>query len=202
MWFLTVSSELIGHSQGCGLCYQNIEQSLSRDFTTALDSSSLGNQYMKRSPSAKSELRMLPRVTASEDNVFDGYRRVQVIFSSIPTDSVSDRPFAAFPGFVALFRTATKGQLLYLTDMRDIGTRICDYTNRQGNIPQLSFAGIKKWHKQMAEEHSILQQAVSQLMRRICNDERSTMLIKHILQSMRTFLSLLAHSVTNQPGDA
>lgn len=192
MWFLTVSSKLIDHSQGCGLCYQNIKQSLSRDSMAALDSSSLANRYMNRSPSAASELRILPHVTASEGTVFDGYRRVQVIFSPIscmPTDPISDRSFAAFPDFVSLFRTATKGQLVYLTDMREIGTRICDYTNRQGNIPQLSFAGIKKWHKQMAEEQSILQQAVSQLMQRICNDERSTMLTKHILQSIITFLS-------------
>lgn len=194
---LIISSELIGHSQECGLCYQNIKPSLGGGPhpSAALCSSNLVKRFMNQSLSEKLEARISPHVAASDDTVFDGYRRVQVIItsiSSIQTDSVSDIPYEAFPKFVALFRTATKGQLLYLTDMRELGTRICDYLNRQGNIPQLSFAGIKRWHKQMAEEQSILQQAVAQLVHRICKDERSTMLIKHIFQSIE--MSILGRS--------
>lgn len=190
--FLIVSSKLISHSQGCGLFYQNIKPSMNEAWpwpnsATALDSSSLIRRFMNRSPSGKPEPSILPRVAAPEDIVFDGYRRVQVIFTSsgsIQTDSMSDRPFEAFVKFVALFSSTTEGQLLYLTDMREIGTRISDYSHRQGNIPPLSFAGIKRWHKQMAEEQSLLQHAVAQLMHRLCKDEKSITLIKYILQSI------------------
>lgn len=186
-------SELIIHSQGCGLCYQNIQPSMGRvwpwsDPAAALYSSSMIERFMNQSPSGKFEPRILPRIAASEEILFDGYRRVQVIFTSsspIQTDPVCARPFEAFPKFVALFSGATKGQLLYLTDIREIDTRISDYSQRQGNIPPLSFAGVKRWHKQMAEEQSLLQHEIAQLMQRICNDEKRIMLIKYIFQSMK-----------------
>ena len=200
MRFPIVSSELIRYSQGCGLCYQNINPSMSGGRSwphsaATLCSSSTIERVMNKRLSGKFEPRILPRVRGSEDSVFDGYRRVQVIFTpsnSIPMDLGSDRPLEAFPKFVALFNGATEGKLLYLADMKEMGTRISNYSHRQGNIPPLSFAGIKRWHKQMAEERSLLQHDIAQLMQGICSDEKSTMLIQYIFQS--TEVSTLGHS--------
>ena len=186
MQSLTVSTELISHSQECGLCYQNIEQSLSKYSTVALDSSSLVKRFMNQSARGKPGSETHSHIATSEGTLFDGYRRVQVIFTSIGSiqkDSVLSHPIEAFPNFVALFRTATKGQLPYLADLKQIGLSISDYNNRQANIPQLSLVETKRWHKQMAEELLLLQQAVSQLMHKICADERSARLLKHIYQS-------------------
>lgn len=186
MQSLTVSTELISHSQECGLCYQNIEQSFDKYSTVALDSGSLVKRFMNQSLRAKPDPETHPHVATSEGTLFDGYRRVQVIFtsiSSIQTDSMFNHPIEAFPNFVALFRTATKGQLPHLADLKQIGLSISDYNNRQGNIPQLSLVETKRWHKQMAEEFVLLQQSVAQLMDRIYADERSTRLLKHIYQS-------------------
>lgn len=187
MQFLTESTELIGHSQGCGLCYQNIKRSFDEDSAAAVDSNSLIKRFMNQSARGKPDPKTHSREAVPEGTLFDGYRRVQVIFTAtnyIQTGFLSNPPLEAFLNFVALFRTATKGQLLHLTYMREIATRIRDYINRQGNIPQLSFAGIKKWHKQMVEEQLVLKQTVAQFMCMIGTDERSTMLIKHIFQSM------------------
>ena len=186
MQSFTVSTELISHSQECGLCYQNIEQSFNKYSTVALDSSSLVTRFKNQTARGKPDPESHAHVATSEGTLFDGYRRVQVIFASIgsiQTDSVLSHPIEAFPNFVALFRTATKGQLPYLADLKQIGLSISDYNNRQGNIPQLSLVETKRWHKQMAKEILLLQQAVAQVMHKICADERSAKLLKHIYQS-------------------
>lgn len=198
-----LSSELINYSQKCGLCYQNIKPSINGGWplphsAAALCSSSAIKRLMNQSPNGKFERRNPPRVATSEDIAFDGYRRVQVIFTpshSFQTDPVSNQPFEAFLKFVTLFHDVKEEQMLYLADMREMETRISDYSYRQGNIPSLSFAEIKKWHKQMAEEHSCLQHAVAELMHTICSNPKRTMLVKHIFQSTET--TTLLHPFRN-----
>lgn len=191
---LILCSELIFDSQGCGLCYQNINPSLVGgwpwlDPATALYSS----KTIERLVHARGRFgpRVLSRVAASEEIIFDGYRRVQVIFTSVQTDSGSSHPFDAFPKFVGLFGGALEGRLPYLADMREMESRVQEYCQSQGDIPPLSLAETKRWHKRMAEEQSVLGHEMDQLMQTICSDERSSVLIKYIFRSMNACYLLI-----------
>ena len=164
------------------------------DCAAALYPSKMTEQFMTQPLAGKSGRNILPRMPTSEDVLFDGYRRVQVIFTSsslITIDSLSPRPLEAFSKFVGLFSVAIEGRLPYLTEMREIGSRINERSQREGDVPPMSLAEVKRWHRQMAKEESLLQHDVAQFTHRMCNDEKSIMLVKYVLQSM---IDLLGHS--------
>lgn len=169
------------------------------DPATALYSSKMIERFMRQHNSGSFGPRILPRVAASEEIIFDGYRRVQVIFTSIQTDPLSPRPFDEFHKFVGLFGGTIEGRLPYLTDMREMESRIKDYSQSQGDIPPLSFAEIKRWHKQMAEEQSVLQHEMDQLMQTIYSDEKSHTLIDYIFRSMNAVIYSLVDHLSDIP---
>lgn len=144
-------------------------------------------RFMSQPSSEKFKPREPRRKTGSETVLFDGYRRVQVIFTSsslIQANSRSPQSLEAFAKFVGLFRGATEERLSYLIDMREIESRIDDYFQYQGKIRRLSSAEKQKWDKQMAIEEPWLRHDMDQLWYKIRNDPRSIWMIEYLYQSM------------------
>ena len=114
------------YCHSCGLCYQNVQAISKRDWNRQPPHSEIrisGEEipYMLRQPGKEPEIKVFRPTDDSEDEIFEGYKRVQLV--SQPLDLLDVKYPALqliedFSRFAELLKGAPEDASVYLSDIR------------------------------------------------------------------------------------
>lgn len=182
-------------SQACGLQYQNVQaiskqsREWDRHFPKGVTINVGGDEipYLLRHTTKKPELKVF-RPTKSGDEIFEGYRRVQIVSQSI---ALLDQRFPAlqlvgdFCHFAELVADVPHSISPYSNEIRMLHSRATKYILQQdGNFPAFSsFSHIEKLRKRLTLESLELRQDIDKLVRLLCEDPDTKDLVRYIKQS-------------------
>lgn len=123
-----------------------------------------------------------------EEDFFESYRRVQVISQPITlfqTNQFPPQRLESFRHFIQLFPDSQRGNLPYITEMKKMQTRINEHLSHTHNMPAFSsFARIKRWQRQLAEESALLCEDIDRLFNAIRDDLESSKLLDYLAKRM------------------
>lgn len=180
--------------QECGLCYQNVQaiSSRSRDWKRHLPSSrneiSVAGEeipYLLRQPGKDPELRVFRPIRESEDEIFEGYRRVQLVSQSL---DLLDGKYPAlqliedFCRFAELLKGVAENTSPFLPDIQSLHARAVQHILQQrSSFPAFaSFSQIERVRMRLARETSDLRQEIDKLVQHLYNDPDTIHLMYYI----------------------
>lgn len=136
----------------------------------------------------KPETRIFSPTAETEEDFFASYRRVQVISQPITlfqTNQFPPQRLESFCHFVQLFPESKRDILPYVTELKQMQTRINEHLSHTNNMPAFSsFSRIKLWQRQLAEESALLCKDIDRLFKTIQDDVESIRLLEHLAKSM------------------
>ena len=136
----------------------------------------------------KPETKIFSSATEIDEDFFDSYRRVQVISQPITlfqTNQFPPQRLESFRHFIQLFSDSNRDILPYITEMRQMRTRINEHLSRMNNMPAFSsFSRIKRWQNQLTEEATVLSEDIDRLFNAIRDDVESSRLIEYLEKRM------------------
>ena len=183
------------HCPACGLQYQNI-QAISKQssewnyhFPEGAIVSIGGEEipYLLRHPKREAELKVFRPCTESEDEFFDGYRRVQIVSQSL---ALLDQRFPAlsliedFVRFAGLVHDVPDGVSSYKDEIMQLHDRAMKYIwEQQNNVPAFSsFSHIEQMRKSLTKISQRLRLDIDFLVRKLCEDPETKQLMCYIKQ--------------------
>jgi hypothetical protein len=178
------------YCQACGLCYQNIQASSSRDWDGHIFNGHVriaGEEipYVVRQPGMKPEMKVFRPIKEPEDDLFEVFRRVQLV--SQPIDLLNARYPALqliedFSRFAELLEGIPDSTSVHLEDVQVLGKRAVEHLLQQrSNFPRFaSFAQFEQARKHLAKESLQLRQDIDSLVQNLYNDENTKLLVKYI----------------------
>ena len=189
------------HCHACGLCYQNVRaiSKASREWDPNMSSeSSLSGDdipYIHRSPGKEPEIKFFRPAQEAEDELFDGYRRVQLVSQSL---NLLDARFPAlqliedYCRFAELLEGVPDDMSAFVPDIRNLCTRAIEHLQQQrSSFPTFaSFSQIAQVRKGLAQESLDLRRAIDKLVYNLYNDSDTKELMKYVKRSMSSFLSV------------
>lgn len=179
----------------CGLCYQNVQaiSTRSRDWkqhlpSSRLDSISVAGEeipYLLRQPGKDPELKVFRPVRESEDEVFEGYRRVQLVSQSL--DLLDGR----YPALQLIEDFCRFGELLkgvaddtspFIPDLRRLHARAVQHILQQrSSFPAFaSFTQIERVRMRLDKESRTLRHEIDKLVQYLYNDRETEELMTYI----------------------
>lgn len=183
------------HCRACGLCYQNV-QALSRrsrewDPNISAEISVSGDDipYLQRQRGREPEMKIFRPTQEAEDELFDGYRRVQLVSQSL---DLLDGNFPAlqliedFCRFAELLKGVPDETSAFVPDIRNLGVRTVQHLLRQlSSFPAFaSFSQIAEVRRRLGQESLDLRREIDNLVYNLYNDSDTKQLMKYVKQSM------------------
>lgn len=182
------------HCKECGLYYQNVQaiSSRSRDWKRHLPSShndvSVAGEeipYLLRQPGKDPELRVFRPIRESEDELFEGYRRVQLVSQSL---DLLDGKFPAlqliedFCRFAELLKGVAEDISPFLPEIQDLHARTVQHILQQrSSFPAFaSFSQIEQVRRLLAKESQNLRQEIDKLVQHLYNDPDTKDMMNYI----------------------
>lgn len=178
------------YCQACGLCYQNLQAISRRDWSRQLPNHEIpvaGDEipYLLRQPGKEPELKVFRPTKESEDELFEGYRRVQLV--SQPLNLLD----AQYPGlqliedfgrFAELLKGVPSDTSIYLSEIHQLHARAIQHLLQQrSNFPAFaSFSQIEQARKHLAKGSIELRQDIDRLVQNLYNDPDTKELMKYI----------------------
>ncbi|KAL9102759.1 MAG: hypothetical protein Q9163_002121 [Psora crenata] len=191
----------------CGLHYEKIQAIAkeSEDWETHLPNGQNGDiegeqiPYILRHRQKQPELKVFRPPKEAEDELFEGYRRIQIVSQPL---ALLDSMFPAlqliedFIHFAELVDDVPLHISPYRSNIVDLHTRAKDFVRRRdGDIPAFSsFAYIERTRKRLTEESLTLRHCIDILVRNLCNDPDTKVLVKYIKQSKSSGIRERSHS--------
>lgn len=187
------------HCRACGLCYQNV-QAISRrsrewDPNLAAELSVSGDDipYIQRQRGKEPEMKVFRPTQEAEDELFDGYRRVQLVSQSV---DLLDGKFPAlqliedFCRFVGLLEGVPDDMSNFVPEIRNLGARAVQHLAQQhsSSPPFASFSQIAQVRRRLGQESFDLRTKIDKLVYNLYNDSDTKKLMKYVKQSMSPFL--------------
>ena len=178
------------YCQTCGLCYQNVQAISRREWDGQLPNRHVriaGEEipYVVRQPGMEPELKVFRPIEEPEDDLFEGYRRVQLV--SQPIDLLDARYPALrliedFSRFAELLKGVPDNTSAYLEDVRLLSRTAVQHLLQQRSIfPAFaSFSQLEQACKHLAQESLDLRQEIDSLVQNLYNDEDTKDLMKYI----------------------
>lgn len=178
------------YCRACGLCYQNIQAISRREWGEQLTDRHIqiaGEEipYVVRQPGKEPELKVFRPIENPEDDLFEGYRRVQLV--SQPVDLLDARYPAlqlieAFSRFAGLLKSVPDNTSAYVDDIRVLGKRAVQHLLQQrSNFPAFaSFSQLEQARKNLAQASLDLRQDIDRLVQNLYNDQDTKALMKYI----------------------
>ena len=167
----------------CGLQYENVQaiSARSHEWTSHFPEGAtvaIGGEeipYLLRRPRKEAELKVFQPSPESEDEFFEGYRRVQIVAQSL---SLLDLRFPAlllikdFIHFALLVRGVPDGVSSYKDEILQLEDRAMKYIwDPQNNIPPFSsFAFIEEMKNSVTKVSQLLRRDIDSLVRKLCED--------------------------------
>ena len=188
-------SETQVYCHGCGLEYENVQainqrsQDWDANFPSNSDVKISGDDipYLLRHPERKAELKVFHPLKESEDEIFEVYRRVQIVSQSL---ALLDTRFPAlmliedFIRFADLVREVSPGVSPYEGEILDLSDRAQIYIReKQSNLPPFSsYSFIAQKQKGLTKASKYLRQDIDILVRKLCEDPSTADLMTLITQ--------------------
>lgn len=182
------------HCRACGLCYQNV-QAISRrsrewDPNVAEEVSMSGDDipYIQRQQGKEPEMKVFRPSQEAEDELLDGYRRVQLVSQSL---DLLDGKFPAlqliedFCRFAELLEGVPGDMSDFVPDIRNLRTRAVQHLLQQrSSFPAFaSFSQIAQVCGRLGQESLDLRKEIDKLVYNLYNDSDTRKLMKYIKQS-------------------
>ena len=178
------------YCQSCGLCYQNVQAISNREskfqlFERDIDVSGEDIPYMLRYPGKEPELKLFRPTRDSEDEMFEGYRRVQLVSQHL--DLLNTR----YPGlqliedfcrFAELLQGAPDHSSQFLTHIHFLhGRAIQHLLEQKSSFPAFaSFSQVEQVRKESKLESLNLKSDIDRLVQDLYNDPDTKDLMKYI----------------------
>ena len=184
------------HCRRCGLCYQNV-QAISKRFDNGLLPDGRNRElstadweipYILRQPGKEPELKTFRPIKKSEDELFHGYRRVQVVAQSL---DLLDARYPAlqliqdFCRFGELLKGVPEDTSAYIPDIRSLHARAVQHMLQQrSSFPAFaSFWQIESVRGVLAEESLDLRKSIDLLVQELYNDQDTKALMGYMKDS-------------------
>ena len=187
------------HCRACGLCYQNI-QAISRrsrewDSNLHTEISASGDDIPYIQLGKEPEMKVFRPPQEAEDELFDGYRRVQLVSQSL---DLLDERFPAlqliedFCRFAELLKGVPDDTSAFVEEIRKLRARAIQHLLQQrSSFPAFaSFSQIAQVRESLGKESLELRKEIDKLVYNLYNDSDTKELMKYVEQSM---LPLLSH---------
>ena len=184
------------YSHVCGLFYQNVqaisknskewEQHFPKDENIKIEGEQI--PYIIRHPQKKPELKAFRPPKETEDELFEGYRRILVVSQPL---ALLDPMFPAlqliedFVHFAELVEGVPLHISPYRSDIKELHIRAKDFIRQRDNdFPAFSsFSHIEQMRKRLTAESLTLRHYIDNLIRNLYNDPETKILVKYIRQS-------------------
>ena len=190
------------HCHACGLCYQNV-QAISRrsqewDLTLPAEISVSGDDipYIQRQRGKEPEIKVFRPTQEAEDELFDGYRRVQLVSQSL---DLLDGQFPAlqliedFCRFAELLEGVPVDTSAFVPEIRNLRVRAVQHLLQQrSSFPAFaSFSQIAQVRRLLGQDSVDLRKEIDKLVYNLYNDSDTKELMKYVKQSMSPSLGNL-----------
>ena len=178
------------HCQSCDLCYQNVQALSKRDWNQQfpnVDIRVTGEEipYMLRQPGKEPEIRVFRPTEGSEDELFEGYRRVQLV--SQPLDLLDARYPALqliedFCRFAELLKNIPDDVSAYIPDILNLHMRSVQHISKQQkSFPAFaSFSQIEEAREHLAQESVALRRDIDKLIQNMYKDPDTKVLMRYV----------------------
>lgn len=191
------------HCRACGLCYQNVQAISSRsrewDPNLSAEVSMSGDDipYIQQQSGKRPEIKVFRPTQEAEDELFDGYRRVQLVSQSL---DLLDGKFPAlqliedFCRFAELLKGVPDDTSAFVPDIRDLSARAVQHLLQQrSSFPAFSsFSQIEQVRRRLGQESLDLRKQIDKLVYNLYNDTDTKELMKYVKQSMSASLGHLS----------
>lgn len=182
------------HCRTCGLCYQNV-QAISRrspewDPHLPVQFSVSGDDipYIQRQRGRQPELKVFRPTQEAEDELFDGYRRVQLVSQSL---DLLDGKFPAlqliedFCRFAELLKGVPEDTSAFVPEIRALSARAVQHLLQQrGSFPAFaSFSQIAQVRRGLGQESLELRKEIDRLVYNLYNDSDTKELMRYVKQT-------------------
>ena len=182
------------HCRACGLCYQNV-QAISKgsrewdpNLPTEVSVSGDDIPYIQRQ-GKELEMKFFRPTQEAEDEIFDGYRRVQLVSQSL---DLLDEKYPAlrlledYCRFAELLKGVPDEMSAYVPDIRNLRARANQHLQQQrSSFPAFaSFSQIAQVRERLRQESLDLRQDIDKLVYNLYNDSDTKELMKYVKHSM------------------
>ena len=191
------------HCRACGLCYQNV-QAISRrsrewipDLPAEVRVTGDDIPYIQRQQGREPEIKVFRPTEEAEDELFDGYRRVQLVSQSL---DLLDGKFPAlqliedFCRFAELLKGVPDDMSAFVPEIRKLSARAVQHLllQRKSFPAFASFSQIAQVRGRLGQESLDLRKEIDTLVYNLYNDSDTKELMKYIKQSTPPFLGHLS----------
>ncbi|KAF6230035.1 hypothetical protein HO133_004373 [Letharia lupina] len=179
------------HCRACGLCYQNV-QAISRrsrewdpNLPTEVSVSGDDIPYLQRRRGREPEMKVFRPTQEAEDELFDGYRRVQLVSQSL---DLLDGKFPAlqliedFARFAELLKGVPDDTSAFEPEIRNLRARAVQHLLQQrSSFPAFaSFSQIAQVRRRLGQESLDLRKDIDKLVYNLYNDSDTKELMKYV----------------------
>ncbi|KAL6715767.1 hypothetical protein ACLMJK_006728 [Lecanora helva] len=178
------------HCQSCGLSYQNAQGIVRGDWRREYGSGNVHPAdeeipYMLRQPGKQPELKIFKPTKYSEDVIFEGYRRVQLVSQPL---NLLDAKYPAlqliedFGRFAELLKGVPEDTSAYLPDIRRLHSQAVHHLLQQrSSFPAFaSFSQIEQVRNDLVQESLSLRRDIDRLVLNLYNDPDTKDLMKYL----------------------
>ena len=190
------------HCRACGLCYQNVQALCRRsrewDPNVPAEISVSGDDipYLQRQRGREPEMKVFRPINQAEDELFDGYRRVQLVSQSL---ELLDERFPAlrliedFCRFAVLLKGVPEETSAFVPDIDNLRIRAVQHLLQlRSSFPAFaSFSQIAEARICQSQESLDLRKEIDKLVYNLYNDSGTKELMKYVKQSVSPFLGRL-----------
>lgn len=188
--------------RACGLCYQNVQavsrrsQEWDSDLPVEVNVSGDDIPYIQRQPGKEPEMKVFRPTPEAEDEIFEGYRRVQLVSQSL---DLLDGKFPAlqliedFCRFAELLKGVPEDTSAFVPEICNIRARAVQHLLQQHSSfpPFASFSQIAEVRRRLAQESIDLRKEIDKLVYNLYNDSDTKQLMNYVKQSMSPFFDHL-----------
>lgn len=188
------------YCRACGLCYQNVQaiskrsREWDRELTADVSVSGDDIPYLQRQRGKEPEIKVFRPIEEAEDELFDGYRRVQLVSQSL---DLLDGKFPAlqliedFCRFAELLKGVPNETSAFVPAIRDLRARAIQHLLQQrSSFPAFaSFSQIAEVRRSLGQESVDLRREIDNLVYNLYNDSDTKELMKYIAESMSSILA-------------
>ncbi|KAL8827615.1 MAG: hypothetical protein Q9191_003078 [Dirinaria sp. TL-2023a] len=189
--------------RNCGLSYQSF-QAIKCDCDACArqipNSAETVFPYMLHQPRLGGGDPVFPavRLGSSEDEIFQGYRRVQIIAQTMAllhTRYPSLQLIQDFRNFAELLDGVPMNTWQLLADIMELRTAAAQHLMRASSVPAFSTIDqIEKARRDLGEETIDIRERVDALMSKMFEHEESRHIVNYIKQSMHSFRGVVCHN--------
>ena len=178
------------YCQSCGLCYQNVQAISKRSLDERFPSREVrieGEEipYILRQPGKEPEVKVFRPTEHGEDEIFEGYRRVQLV--SQPLDLLDSKYPALqliddFSRFAELLDGISVDTSAHLADIRALHARaIAHLLQQRSNFPAFaSYSQVEQVRLDLAQQSVDIRRDIDVLVQHLYNDPDTKTLMRYI----------------------